>query len=296
MHTLESLTADLRDLPLPTDTVILVHSGYRAVGPVEGGPATVVAALRAAGGPTTTFAAPTFTSQLTDPYTWPVPPPPEERARIVEAMPRFDPAVSPPHHMGAIATALWRTPGALRSTHPVTSWSAIGPLAEALTRDPPLDDPEGANGTIGRVWRADGWVLLLGVDHDADTTIHLAESLLEMPHLLELPDRWPDEDERGTRIWREIRKTTKCSDGFVQIRPHIERAGIVRRGRVGSALAELLRSRDLVRVAGELLSEEPTALLCDDPTCVHCPTSRRVLTKFRPVAGDIDATRGHIRG
>lgn len=277
MHDVTSLTADLRALPLPQGRPILVHSGLRALGPVDGGPDTVVAALLAAGGPTTTFAVPTFTTNLVDPYTWPTPPAPDERERLLAAMPAFDPATSAPHKMGAIATALWRTPGAVRSRHPVTSWAAIGPAADALTRDPPLDDPEGVDGTVGRVWKEDGWVLLLGVDHDADTTIHLAESLLDMPHLRELPDRWPDDRPDGTRVWRAVAKTTKCSDGFVALGPPLERAGAIHRGRVGDAPAQLLRSRALVEVATALLSADPTALLCPDPECVHCPTSRRVL-------------------
>lgn len=281
MYDRASLTADLRALGVPSGALLLLHSGFRSLGPVLGGPDTVIAALREALGPEGTLAVPTFTTQLIDPQTWPSPPPPEERARIMASMPGFDPETSPPHHMGAIATALWKTPGALRSRHPVTSWTALGPLAEALLRDHPLDDPEGRDGPIGRAWQWGGLVLLLGVDHDANTTLHLAESLLEMPHLLELPDRWPD-DASGERVWRLVRKTTKCSDGFVKFRLHAQRAGIVTSGRVGDADCQLMRSRDLVRVASELLARDPTALLCDDPDCVHCPTSRRVLTGWRP--------------
>jgi aminoglycoside 3-N-acetyltransferase len=282
MHTTASLTRDLRALTLPTGSIVLVHSGFRAFGPVDGGPEAIVAALRAALGPDATIVAPTFTTNLVDPYSWPVPPSAAERRWLMDQMPAYDPDRSVPHKMGAVAIALWRAPGAIRSRHPVTSWAAIGPRAEELLRDHPLDDPEGVDGPVGRAWRADGWVLLLGVDHDADTTVHLAESMLDMPHLREIPDRWPEDRPDGTRVWVPVVKTTKCSDGFVKLRPHLEQAGVVRFGRVGDATAQLARSRDVVRVATEVLSADPTALLCDDPECVHCPTSRRVLTGWRP--------------
>lgn len=283
MHTLASLTADLRSLwpSSHAPTHLLVHSGFRAFGQVEGGPDTVVAALRAALGPDATFAAPTFTTNLTDPYVWTPTPSETERQRILAEMPAYDPAVSVPWRMGAVADAVWRTPGAVRSAHPVTSWAALGPDANALTRDIPVDDPEGRDGTLGRVWQRDGWVLLLGVDHDANTTIHLAESLLEMPHLLALVDRWPDDGARP-RVWREIRKSTKCSDGFVALGPFVDRLGLVRKGRVGDADARLMRSRALVAAVCERLGADPTALLCGDPACVHCPTSRRLLTGWTP--------------
>jgi aminoglycoside 3-N-acetyltransferase len=281
MHTESSLISDLQRFDLGRADILVLHSGYRALRGVEGGPAAVVRALRAALGPTRTLIAPTFTTQLIHPDTWPTPPPPETRPRIVDEMPCFEPSRSTPHKMGAIAEAVWRAPGAIRSDHPVTSWSAIGPRAVELTRDHPIDDPEGIDGPVGRAYRADARVMLLGCGHDADTTIHLAECLLEMPHLLALPDRYPARGADGEREWRPVRKTTKCSDGFVKIEPRLERAGVIQRGLVGDAAVQLIRARDIVRVAVDLLRETPPALLCDDPECIHCPTSRRVLEGWR---------------
>src|SRR5262245_30000429 len=99
MHDLASLTDDLVALGLPAGSILLLHSGFRSLGPVQGGPATVISALRAVLGPEGTLLAPTFTTQLTDPVTWPSPPPPEERERIRATLPAFDPATSSPHRM-----------------------------------------------------------------------------------------------------------------------------------------------------------------------------------------------------
>jgi aminoglycoside 3-N-acetyltransferase len=284
MHTETSLVSDLQRLGLPLGGVVIVHSGYRSLGPVEGGPAAVSRALLRAVGEDGTLLVPTFTTNLIDPYTWPVPPSPQERTRIMREMLPFDPKVSPPHRMGVITEVLWRLPGARRSVHPVSSWAAIGPRAEEFTADHPREDPEGIGGPVGRACRADARVVLIGVDHDANTSIHLAESLLEMPHLEALPDRYPVSTPEGGRAWRSVTKTTKCSDGFVKIGPHLERAGVVHHGTVGDAPAQLLRARDVVRVVAEVVTRAPTALLCDDPECVHCPTSRALLQSWTPPA------------
>lgn len=281
MHTRATLARDLRALGVPAGGVLVLHSGYRALGPVEGGPAAVVGALLDAVGPEGTLMAPTFTANLTDPYVWVSRPTPEERERLVAEMPEFDPATSPPDKMGAVATALWRTPGTLRSRHPVTSWCAHGPLAERLLAVHPLDDPEGEDGPVGRAWASDARILLLGVGHDANTTLHLAECRLDLPHLYALPDRFPTRDAEGRRVLRPVAKTTKCSDGFVKIAPWLRPD---REGRVGDAQAMVFRSREVVRVATEVLRRDPTALLCDDPDCVHCPTSHRVLGASWPTS------------
>jgi aminoglycoside 3-N-acetyltransferase len=296
MHSEASLTADLVHLAVPRGGILVVHSGYKSLGDVDGGPSTVVRALRAAVGGDGTVLVPTFTTDLIDPYTWPVPPLPGERERLLEEMPYFDATGSPSHKMGAIAETLWHTPGARRSAHPVTSWAGLGPEAEALTREHPLDDPEGIDGPVGRALRGDATVLLLGVTHDANTTIHLAESLLDMPHLYALPDRYPVRGPDGRREWRPITKTTKCSDGFVKIEELLGRSGAVRRGRVGNAPAQLLRSRDIVAVAVGLLASNPVALLCDDPECVHCPTSRDLLRTFHADAEAVLASIGEDHG
>lgn len=284
-HDLTSLRSDLLHLPLRA-RVLIVHASYKALGAVEGGPDTVLAALSEAVGPEGTLLMPAFTTDLIDPATWPTPPAPAERLRLLQTIPYFDPAVSVPYKMGALSVALWRSEGALRSHHPVTSWTARGPHAEALLRDHPLDDPEGANSPIGRAWRADAAVMLIGVDHDTDTTIHLAESLLDMPHLRTLPDHFPERSPDGSRDWRPVAKTTKCSDGFVAIEPLL--SPVTTRLTLGDATVKVLRSRDVVRLAGGLFRVDPPALLCGDPTCVHCPTSRAALATWVPPAAPVE--------
>jgi aminoglycoside 3-N-acetyltransferase len=132
-----------------------VHTAFSRVGPVEGGPRGLIGALRAALGPNGTLVMPSMTDDDDHP---------------------FDPRRTPCLGMGVVADMFWRMPKVLRSDSP-HAFAAVGPEAARITADHPLDVPHGLNSPVGRVYDLDGEVLLLGVGHDANTTIHLAEAL-----------------------------------------------------------------------------------------------------------------------
>src|SRR5262249_52301302 len=76
--------------------VLLVHTSFRAVRPIEGGPLGLIAALRTAVGPSGTLVMPSMTDG--------------------ESV--FDPKTTPTQAMGITAELFWRQPGVVRSTHP----------------------------------------------------------------------------------------------------------------------------------------------------------------------------------
>jgi len=71
---------------------------------------------------------------------------------------------------------LRRLPGVLRSDSP-HAFAAVGPRAAEITLPHPVDVPHGPDSPPGRVHALDGQVLLLGVGHDSNTSVHLAELL-----------------------------------------------------------------------------------------------------------------------
>jgi aminoglycoside N3'-acetyltransferase len=134
--------------------VLLVHCAFSKVKPVEGGPARLIAALQAAIGPSGTLVMPSMS--------WD-----DEHL--------FDPRATPCiEEMGVVADMFWRQPGVLRSDSP-HSFAATGPQAARITAPHPVEIPHGIDSPVGRVYELDGQVLLLGIGHTADTTIHLAE-------------------------------------------------------------------------------------------------------------------------
>ena len=156
-----AVTEQLRALGVKAGGVLLVHTSFRAVRPVESGPLGLIAALRDALGPDGTLVMPSMSDNDDAP---------------------FDPATSPSApDLGIVADTFWRLPGAARSNHPF-AFAATGPQAAAITTDPLPLPPHIAASPVGRVHDLDGQVLLLGCGHSENTTLHLAEILAGAPY------------------------------------------------------------------------------------------------------------------
>jgi aminoglycoside 3-N-acetyltransferase len=228
--------------------VLLVHSSLKSLGWVCGGPVAVVQALLDALGPDGTLVVPTHTSDNTDPADWQHPPVPESWWPVIrEHTPGFDPAVTPSRWMGRIAETARTWPGARRSDHPQVSFAAVGPAAEAVTAGHRLDDMLGEHSPTGAVYRLDGDVLLLGVGHDNNTSLHLAE--YRMPD----PPRKPEGSAvlvpGGGRAWVRWEDVATDEDDFERLGAAFEETGGARTGRVGDAACRLMRQRTLVDFA-----------------------------------------------
>lgn len=244
---LEEVTTQLRSLGVSAGMVLLVHTSFRSVRPIEGGPLGLISALRSALGPTGTLVMPAMT-----------------RGDTV-----FDPRTTPAWEMGITAELFWRQRGVLRSTHPGGSFAAIGPQAERICAPQPLSPPHGLDSPVGRVHALDGSVLLLGVTHGENTTLHLAEALAAVPYSVE----HPCVVETGETVM--IAETDHCCRNFERAGERLRSKGLERQGRVGHAEARLFASRDLVEVALELLQEEPLAFLCPPAACCEeCDAAR----------------------
>jgi aminoglycoside 3-N-acetyltransferase len=173
--TITGMVEDLRALGVEPGDTLLVHASLSALGWVCGGAQAVVAALREAVGETGTVVVPTHTGQYTDPADWEHPPIPEGWIGTVRAsMPAFDPAVTA-CRTGAVPESLRVHPGAVRSDHPTLSFAALGADAAGIVADHPLDDALGEHSPLAEVYDRAGRVLLLGVGHEANTSLHLAE-------------------------------------------------------------------------------------------------------------------------
>lgn len=236
----------------------IVHASLSAFGYFAGGAPAVVSGLRRAVG---TVLAPAFTY-----YTkvWP----PERRAADWPRHPapdgppfRPDARVSP--DVGRVAQALLDTPGACRTDHPALSFVAVGPDACSLLAPQSLEHPYAP---IGVLYRLDGDVLLLGVDHTTNTSVHYGEFLAGRPLL-----------ERFVNAAGGIVRASfpNCSAGFAAIEPHLEP---VEAARVGRAVVRRVRVRDVVDATLRLLREDPEALLCPFSAC-RCQAVRATVRR-----------------
>src|SRR5688500_4100097 len=92
-----ALADQLLTLGVQPGGVLVVHSSYRAIRPVDGGPQGVVDALIQAAGPHGTIVMPSWSGDDDNP---------------------FDPNAPSAADLGVIADTFWRQPGAVRTEHP----------------------------------------------------------------------------------------------------------------------------------------------------------------------------------
>jgi aminoglycoside N3'-acetyltransferase len=246
------LVDQLHTLGVEKGSVLLVHTSFRAVRPVESGPLGLIEALREAVGPQGTLAMPSWTGSDDE---------------------IFDPAFTPASpDLGIVADTFWRTPGTLRSDHPFAC-AASGSRAGYITADPLPLPPHRPESPVGRVHDLDGQVLLLGIGHTEDTTLHLAELLAGVPYRVR-KHCTVLRDGRPTRI--AYGENDHCCQRFALADQWLREQGLQSEGRVGHAEARLARSRDIVRVAVERLRADPLLFLHPEGAgCIECDAARR---------------------
>lgn len=248
--TRSTLRDQLRSLGVEEGMVLLVHSSLSSLGWVCGGAMAVVQALLDCVGENGTLMMPTHSRDLSDPSMWENPAVPESWWETIRnEMPAFDPAYTPTWSMGAIVDCFREVPGVIRSYHPQISFAAKGKYADQLTKDHPLEGALGEDSPLGRLYELGGSVLLLGVTHANNTSLHLAEYRANYTNKRKEKSAAPIFVD-GERKWVEYQDLAFDSDDFVQIGEHYQRdQGIVREGQLGNTKGLLMPGRDLVDYA-----------------------------------------------
>jgi aminoglycoside 3-N-acetyltransferase len=245
------LSAALSTLGLRRGHHVLVHSSLSSMGHVDGGAPTVVRALSEVVGPHGTVLVPTLTGdENVGPH-----------ATIV-----FD-VESTPGWTGAVAECVRTWPGARRSAHPTHSVAALGAGAERLT-DGHEDcvTPCGPGSPYARLAAdPDGVILLLGCDHESNTTWHHVEEVAGAAyHLQPVPVR--AEIRRAGRTeerdyWVHSYGTPR---NFSRIEPLLQQRGHQVQGSVGAATARLVSAGAAVSVGRDVLRAAPDFFVGSD--------------------------------
>ena len=248
----KQLRQQLLDLGVIPGGVLLVHCSFSQVKPVENGPPGLILALQAALGPQGTLVMPSMADDDEHP---------------------FDPQHTPCIGMGVVAHTFWQLPNVLRSDSP-HAFAGQGPQAGRITAPHPVDVPHGLDSPVGRVYELDGQVLLLGVGHEANTTIHLAESLAGVRYRRKKYVLLLKEGQVTRFDYAEI---DHCCQNFNLVEAWLAAEKLQRRGRVGYAEARLARSHDIVKVVTAKLQSNETIFLHPPGVDEECDEARASL-------------------
>jgi aminoglycoside N3'-acetyltransferase len=268
------LADDLRSLGVGAGSRILIHSSLRSVRSPPPRADDVLDALLDAVGASGLVVAPTFT-YVSD---------------------SFDPG-STPGRTGALGEALRRRPNAVRSLHPFYSLAAVGDGAEALLAGHETMPGTAVDSPLGRLARQDGHVLMLGVGHVANTTVHVGEFQAQVPYLdIPFDPDWPSSARiaLGDGSAREVAYDAfpGCSRAFGTVEHRLRERSAVRDGRIGRAAVQLIPGSEVIDVTAELLHAAPSALLCTDSRCYRCTRARQRLRQVgRDRGGEADRAR-----
>jgi aminoglycoside 3-N-acetyltransferase len=240
-------------------SLVIAHASLRAFGHIEGGAETMLEALLDS---VRGVIIPTFTYKtMLNPE---VGPPRNgmtygSEANLNKMAEAFHSDMPADKTMGVLPETLRKHPKAKRSMHPIQSFAGI--QADVILNSQTIFNPLAP---IGALAERDGWVLLLGVDHRVNTSIHYAEKLggrMQFIRWALLPDR-----------------VVECpgfpgdSEGFEAIAPTVEK--YTRRVEIGNALVQAVHLKSLIKVVVDELNKNPFALLCQRQDCERCNAVR----------------------
>jgi len=158
------IAAALERLGIHRDDLILVHSSFKALGTVPGGPDTVIAGVLAAVGGGGTLLMPAL-SYMQQPHE-------VHDTRLT------------PSNIGVISERFRMWTGVARSLHPTHSVCGIGPLVDELFRRHVSDDtPCGPNSPFSLMIDCGAKIVMLGCGLRPNTAMHAVEEHVAPPYL-----------------------------------------------------------------------------------------------------------------
>lgn len=228
---------------------IMVHTSLSSLGFVCGGAQTVIEALIECVDDNGTIMMPAQSWKNLDPEAGVHWEEPKQWWQIIrDNWPAYNKEITPTNTMGAVAEMFRKWPGTMRSDHPARSVAAFGKYAEYLTENHDLSNIFGDGSPVGKLYELDGYVLLIGVGYDKNTSLHLADERAEYPgrHLVTEHSAVMID---GKREWVAYRTLYVDGKDFERIGQAFELQGKTARTSLGNGSICLMRQRDIVDFA-----------------------------------------------
>ena len=238
----------LGELGLKTGAIVIVHSSLASIGRVEGGVDTLIDAFLETIGQEGTLVVPVFGD------------------------------------LGIFTKTLKNRPEAIISDCPKGTVAAIGADAEFICRDHwKADTVHGHDTPYLKIAGLGGYICLLGVDQDRNTTLHSVEALLELPYLETANATLETANGQLEKNWKYYPGPHR---NFIGIDYIMRENGEMKIGKIGKAVVRLMKSKDLIDVFTEIGANDPAFCLCDNENCADCVRQRAAIRKDKLSAED----------
>lgn len=239
-HTIEEVATNLRTLGVNAGDVILVHSSFKALGPVPGGLETVIRGLLAGVGREGTLLLPAL-SYMQDPHS-------------------IHDARNTPCCVGALPEYFRLRQGTLRSLHPTHSLCGIGRYVKALFAKHDRDHtPCGPHSPFRKMIDLKAKIVMLGCGLHPNTTMHAIEEFVEPPYVFGGECIYHITDLQGHTF-----EKTYIQHGFDGWRQRYDRvadlpeaARFMRRGRILEAETYVMDTPGLKEAAIKAMQQSP---------------------------------------
>ena len=245
MLTFEQLVEGFRDLGVEEGETLLVHSSYKSLGEVDGGPQTVVRALEAALGPEGTLIMPTFNFDFNKGVPWDV-----RKTRS---------------KMGALTEIVRMDPRARRVFHPFYSFAVLGKRAEMLGNLRYKSSYE-RNSVFGKLRDLDGKIMVIGLSYNNSMTFfHHIEQMEGVDYRFLKQFTGEVTDDNGKTYTDTFEMLVRDIDKGVMtmVDPMgalMEQAGIVKIRKIGEAEVKLMKANEVYRFTAREMKRDPHLL------------------------------------
>jgi aminoglycoside 3-N-acetyltransferase len=231
--TRQQIADGLARLGIEPGAVLLVHSSLKSLGQVDGGPATVIAAIEDVLGPSGTLVMPALT--------W---------NSVNASQPRFD-VRRTPGCVGLIPETFRLQELVIRSLHPTHSLVARGArAAELMSGHERCHSPGPVGSPYHKIVQAGGLILFIGTGIGCNTMLHCVEEWAGVTESLEpvaQPLEVVDYDGNVLSVPQHRHKGDR-SRFYAKMRDFFATNGVLTTGRVGQARCELIDAAAMTRL------------------------------------------------
>ena len=178
-------------------------------------------------------------------------------------------SLSQPSETGLLTEVVRQRPEARRSRVPMTSFAAIGPLAEFYTQEyTAYLEPES---TMARVLERDAKIMLIGIAYEKCTMFHVAEERLDLPYNAYKTFEGIELDADGKEIGPISQRYFVRRDMSIKKNPAIAGEMLEARGQsvvsqLGDGMVRTFKARDFDQCCMDALRADPEAFLVKTET------------------------------